>query len=191
MGEHADFTLNAYVEKEACPNNLAPTTSTTAQLVLGDALAVCLLDLRGFTSKDFAKYHPGGALGKRLYLRVSDLTENNKLPKVNDTDSIAQVIVEISEKRLGVTAVLNNDKLVGIITDGDIRRMLSKTTEISQFSAKDIMGKNPKTILEDAMAIDALNTMENNSITQILVVDNNNNYVGVVHLHDLIKEGIF
>ena len=191
LGEHADFTLNAYVEKEACPNNLAPTTSTTAQLVMGDALAVCLLDLRGFTSKDFAKYHPGGALGKRLYLRVSDLVENNEVPKVNYTDSIAQVIVEISEKRLGVTAVLNNDELVGIITDGDIRRMLSKTTEISQFKANDIMGKNPKTINKNAMAIDALNTMENNSITQMLVVDNSNKYVGVVHLHDLIKEGIF
>ena len=191
LGEHADFTLNAFVEKEACPNNLAPTTSTTAQLVIGDALAVCLLDLRGFTSKDFAKYHPGGALGKRLYLRVSDLVENNEVPKVNDTDSIVKVIVEISEKRLGVTAVMKNDKLVGIITDGDIRRMLSKTTEIANFTAKDIMGKNPKTISDDAMAIDALNTMENNSITQMLVINNTNNYVGVVHLHDLIKEGIF
>lgn len=191
LGEHADFTLNAYVEKEACPNNLAPTTSTTAQLVIGDALAVCLLNLKGFTSKDFAKYHPGGALGKRLYLRVSDLVENNQVPKVNETDSIAKVLLEISEKRLGVTAVMNNDKLVGIITDGDIRRMLSNTTEIALFQAIDIMGKNPKTISNDAMAIDALNIMENNSITQMLVVDNKNNYVGVVHLHDLIKEGIF
>ena len=191
LGKNADFTLNTYVEKEACPNNLAPTTSTTAQLVLGDALAVCLLDLRGFTSKDFAKYHPGGALGKRLYLRVSDLVKNNLVPKVDETDSIAKVIVEISEKRLGVTAVMDADKLVGIITDGDIRRMLSKTTQITEFTAKNIMGKNPKTIDEDAMAIDALNTMENNSITQMLVINNDNNYVGVVHLHDLIKEGIF
>ncbi|QXP67514.1 SIS domain-containing protein [Polaribacter sp. AHE13PA] len=191
LGEHADFTLNAYVEKEACPNNLAPTTSTTAQLVLGDALAVCLLDLRGFTSKDFAKYHPGGALGKRLYLRVADLVEKNQVPAVNETDSIAKVIVEISEKRLGVTAVLNKEKLTGIITDGDIRRMLSKSTQISQITAKDIMGKNPKTILEDAMAVDALTLMEKNSITQMLVVDHKNKYVGVVHLHDLIKEGIF
>ncbi|QXP69673.1 KpsF/GutQ family sugar-phosphate isomerase [Polaribacter sp. R2A056_3_33] len=191
LGEHADFTLNAYVEKEACPNNLAPTTSTTAQLVLGDALAVCLLDLRGFTSKDFAKYHPGGALGKRLYLRVADLVEKNQVPTVNETDSIAKVIVEISEKRLGVTAVLNKEKLTGIITDGDIRRMLSKSTQISQITAKDIMGKNPKTILEDAMAVDALTLMEKNSITQMLVVDHKNKYVGVVHLHDLIKEGIF
>ncbi|WP_288956347.1 KpsF/GutQ family sugar-phosphate isomerase [uncultured Polaribacter sp.] len=191
LGEHADFTINAYVEQEACPNNLAPTTSTTAQLVLGDALAVCLLELKGFTSKDFAKYHPGGALGKKLYLRVSDLIKNNQIPKVNESDSIAKVIIEISEKRLGVTAVMNKEKLVGIITDGDIRRMLSKTTQISKFTAKDIMGNNPKTIHENAMAIDALQIMEKNSITQMLVINNKNKYVGVVHLHDLIKEGIF
>ncbi|MCG1036628.1 KpsF/GutQ family sugar-phosphate isomerase [Polaribacter sargassicola] len=191
LGKHADFTLNAFVEKEACPNNLAPTTSTTAQLVLGDALAICLLNLRGFTSRDFAKYHPGGALGKRLYLRVSDLIKKNEIPKVEETDSIAKVIVEISEKRLGVTAVLNNNNLTGIITDGDIRRMLSKTTEISKFTAKDIMGKTPKTILENAMAIDALHIMEDNSISQMLVLDKKDNYIGIVHLHDLIKEGIF
>ncbi|MGB0880178.1 MAG: KpsF/GutQ family sugar-phosphate isomerase [Polaribacter sp.] len=192
LGTNADFTLNTYVEKEACPNNLAPTTSTTAQLVLGDALAVCLLELRGFTKNDFAKYHPGGALGKRLYLRVSDLIKNNQLPQVKETNNIAEVIVEITEKRLGVTAVLNtDDKIVGIITDGDIRRMLSKTTEIRNFTAKDIMGKNPKNINENAMAVEALETLENNSITQILVTDSNDNYIGVVHLHDLIKEGIF
>lgn len=191
LGTNADFVLNTYVEKEACPNNLAPTTSTTAQLVMGDALAVCLLDLKGFTSKDFAKYHPGGALGKRLYLRVSDLIKNNELPKVDKNDSIAKVIVEISEKRLGVTAVIENDTIVGIITDGDIRRMLTKTTQIENFTAKDIMGKNPKTIHSDAMAIEALEALENDSITQILAVDDNNNYAGVVHLHDLIKEGIF
>ena len=191
LGTSADFVLNTYVEKEACPNNLAPTTSTTAQLVMGDALAVCLLDIKGFTSKDFAKYHPGGALGKRLYLRVSDLIKNNELPKVNKNDSVAKVIVEISEKRLGVTAVIENDIIVGIITDGDIRRMLTKTTQIENFTAKDIMGKNPKTIHSDAMAIEALEALENDSITQILAVDDNNNYAGVVHLHDLIKEGIF
>ena len=191
LGKNADFPLNTFVEKEACPNNLAPTTSTTAQLVMGDALAVCLLDLKGFSSKDFAKYHPGGALGKRLYLRVSDLIKNNQLPKVNENDSIVKVIVEISEKRLGVTAVLKDEKIIGIITDGDIRRMLSKTTDINHFTAKDIMGKNPKTLHQDAMAIEALDTLENNSITQILVVDDAKNYVGVVHLHDLIKEGIF
>lgn len=191
LGKNADFVLNTFVEKEACPNNLAPTTSTTAQLVMGDALAVCLLKLKGFTSKDFAKYHPGGALGKRLYLRVSDLIKNNELPKVEKDDSIAKVIVEISEKRLGVTAVMEHNTIVGIITDGDVRRMLTKTTQIENFTAKDIMGKNPKTINSEAMAIEALEALENDSITQILAVDDNNNYAGVVHLHDLIKEGIF
>jgi arabinose-5-phosphate isomerase len=191
LGKNADFPLNTFVEKEACPNNLAPTTSTTAQLVMGDALAVCLQDLRGFTKKDFAKYHPGGALGKRLYLRVSDLITNNQIPKVNASDSIAKVIVEISERRLGVTAVLENERIVGIITDGDLRRMLSKTTDINHFTAKDIMGKNPKTIQENAMAIAALEKLESNNITQILVVDAQEKYIGIVHLHDLIKEGIF
>jgi len=191
LGKNADFTLNAFVEKEACPNNLAPTTSTTAQLVLGDAIAICLLNLRGFTGQDFAKYHPGGALGKRLYLRVSDLVKNNLVPKVKTTDSIAKVIVEISEKRVGVTAVMESDKLVGIITDGDIRRMLSKTPEIAAIKASDIMGTKPKKIAFDAMAIDALNTMEANNISQILVVNDKKKYVGVIHIHDLIKEGIF
>lgn len=191
LGKNADFTLNTFVEKEACPNNLAPTTSTTAQLVMGDALAICLLKLKGFTSKDFAKYHPGGALGKRLYLRVSDLIENNELPQVTKDDSIAKVIIEMSEKRLGVTAVTNNNKIVGIITDGDIRRMLAKSTDINKFTAKEIMSKNPRTIHKDAMAIEALESLENNNITQILAVDDSNNYSGVVHLHDLIKEGIF
>jgi arabinose-5-phosphate isomerase len=192
LGKNVDFCLNSYIEKEACPNNLAPTTSTTAQLVLGDALAICLLELRGFTSTDFAKYHPGGALGKRLTLKVADLIENNLLPKVNENSSISEVIVEISEKRLGVTAVLDaNKKISGIITDGDIRRMLQKTTEITTITAKDIMGKNPKTILNTALAINALNIMESGNITQMLVIDQNKNYMGVVHLHDLIKEGIF
>jgi arabinose-5-phosphate isomerase len=191
LGKNSDFTLNTFVEKEACSNNLAPTSSTTAQLVMGDALAVCLQDLRGFSSKDFAKYHPGGALGKRLYLRVSDLIKNNQTPKVDIDSSIAAVIVEISEKRLGVTAVLENEKLVGIITDGDIRRMLNKTTDINHFKAKDIMGKDPKKVYQDAMAIEALEKLEQGSITQILVVDTQEKYVGVVHLHDLIKEGIF
>ena len=192
LGKNADFPLNTFVKKEACPNNLAPTTSTTAQLVMGDAIAVCLLKLNNFSSKDFAKYHPGGALGKQLYLRVSDLIKNNQVPKVLENDSIAKVIVEISEKRLGVTAVLNaQNAIVGIITDGDIRRMLSKSTKIDDFTAKDIMGKNPKTILDSAMAVEALERLENNNITQILVTDTANKYIGVVHLHDLIKEGIF
>ena len=192
LGKNADFPLNTFVEKEACPNNLAPTTSTTAQLVMGDAIAVCLLKLTNFSSKDFAKYHPGGALGKQLYLRVSDLIKNNQVPQVLEKDSIAKVIVEISEKRLGVTAVLDaKNAIVGIITDGDIRRMLSKSTKIDSLIAKDIMGKKPKTIHHDAMAVEALERLENNSITQILVTDSENKYIGVVHLHDLIKEGIF
>jgi arabinose-5-phosphate isomerase len=183
--------LNTFVEKEACPNNLAPTSSTTAQLVMGDALAVCLQDLRGFSSKDFAKYHPGGALGKRLYLRVSDLIKNNQTPKVDIDSAIAKVIIEISEKRLGVTAVLEDEKIIGIITDGDIRRMLHTSTDIALFKARDIMGKDPKTIYQDAMAIEALEKLEQGNITQILVVDAQEKYIGVVHLHDLIKEGIF
>lgn len=191
LGTQADFTLNTFVEKEACPNNLAPTTSTTAQLVMGDALAVCLLKMKGFTSKDFAKYHPGGALGKRLYLRVSDLIKNNQKPEVSATTPVAEVIVEITEKRLGVTAVVKDDQLVGIITDGDIRRMLNKSTEISKFTAQDIMSTNPKTISTTAMAVQALDTLENNNITQILVTDEDQQYIGVVHLHDLLKEGIF
>jgi arabinose-5-phosphate isomerase len=192
LGKNADFPLNTFVEKEACPNNLAPTTSTTAQLVMGDAIAVCLLKLNNFSSKDFAKYHPGGALGKQLYLRVSDLIKDNQVPHVSENDSIAKVIVEISEKRLGVTAVVDAiNTIIGIITDGDIRRMLSKTTKIDSFTAKDIMGKKPKTISSDAMAVEALERLENNNISQILVTDNANKYIGVVHLHDLIKEGIF
>lgn len=190
LGINANFTLNSFVEREACPNNLAPTSSTTAQLVIGDALAVCLLELNNFSSKDFAKYHPGGALGKKLYLRVSDLIINNELPQVAPTTEIKDVIIEISKKRLGTTAVIENNKIVGIITDGDLRRMLSVSPDISKIVAKDIMSKNPKTIQAEAMAIEALETMENNKISQILVEDNSV-YVGVVHLHDLLKEGIF
>ncbi len=190
LGKQADFVLDTYVEKEACPNNLAPTTSTTAQLVMGDALAVSLLKIKGFTSQDFAKYHPGGALGKRLYLRVSDLIIHNEAPKVKSTDSVSKVIVEITEKRLGVTAVVENNLLVGIITDGDIRRMLSNTEIFSNLTAVDIMSKNPKTIDVDAMAIEALELLESNKITQVLVTDSDKQYVGVVHLHDLLKEGI-
>jgi arabinose-5-phosphate isomerase len=191
LGAQADFTLNCHVEKEACPNNLAPTTSTTAQLVLGDALAVCLLNLKDFSSNDFAKYHPGGALGKRLYLRVADLIANNKMPVVAPDTKIKDVIVEISNKRLGATAVLENSKIVGMITDGDIRRMLEANESITGFTAADVMSKNPKTMPASAMAIDALHTLENFGITQILVVDETESYVGIIHLHDLIKEGIF
>ncbi|WP_457611394.1 KpsF/GutQ family sugar-phosphate isomerase [Lutibacter sp.] len=190
LGMNAHFTINSYVEKEACPNNLAPTTSTTAQVVIGDAMAISLLELNNFSSNDFAKYHPGGALGKKLYLRVSDLIEKNEIPQVILTTPIKDVIIEISKKRLGCTAVIEKNKIVGIITDGDLRRMLKNNSDISLLIAKDIMSKNPKTIKIDAMAIKALETMENNNITQILV-EKNSNYVGVVHLHDLLKEGIF
>jgi arabinose-5-phosphate isomerase len=190
LGTNADFVLNSFVEKEACSNNLAPTSSTTAQLVMGDALAVCLLELKNFSSKDFAKYHPGGALGKKLYLRVNDLINKNELPQVGLFTPIKDVIIEISKKRLGTTAVIENNKIVGIITDGDLRRMLESNTDISKLIAKDIMSKNPKTINSNEMAINALKTLEENNITQILVEDNSV-FVGVVHLHDLLKEGIF
>ena len=189
LGQQVDYVLNAYVEKEACPNNLAPTTSTTAQLVMGDALAICLLELQGFSSKDFAKYHPGGALGKKLYLRVEDLSSVNEKPQVTTETSVKNVIIEISEKRLGVTAVLENNRIIGIITDGDLRRMLSKVDNISSLTAKDIMSVNPKTINVHAMAIDALDVMESNEISQLLV-EEKGVYAGVVHIHDLIKEGI-
>ncbi|MGF1554770.1 KpsF/GutQ family sugar-phosphate isomerase [Paucihalobacter sp.] len=189
LGQQSDLVLNTYVEKEACPNNLAPTTSTTAQLVMGDALAVCLLDLRGFSSKDFAKYHPGGALGKRLYLRVNDLSSQNQKPQVQLNTTLKDVIVEISEKMLGVTAVLDGEKLVGIITDGDLRRMLYKSSDLNGIIAEDIMSANPKTIHANAMAVDAMEVMENNGISQLLV-EQNGIYEGVVHLHDLVKEGI-
>ncbi len=189
LAQQSDFVLNTYVEQEACPNNLAPTTSTTTQLVMGDALAVCLLELRGFSSKDFAKYHPGGSLGKRLYLRVSDLSSVNEKPKVELHTSAKDVIVEISEKMLGVTAVVDNNKIVGIITDGDLRRMLTKSEDFIHLTAKDIMGSNPKRIDEDAMAIDAMELMEEYGISQLLV-EKDGNYAGVIHIHDLIKEGI-
>ncbi|WP_457616878.1 KpsF/GutQ family sugar-phosphate isomerase [Lutibacter sp.] len=189
LGTNADFVLNSYVEKEACSNNLAPTTSTTAQLVIGDALAVCLLELNNFSSTDFAKYHPGGALGKKLYLRVKDLVNKNERPNVAPNSSIKDVIIEISEKRLGTTAVTQDTKIVGVITDGDLRRMLKNNKDINSLTASDIMSKNPKTIDINAMAIEALETMENNNITQILVVEDSA-YIGVVHLHDLLKEGI-
>jgi arabinose-5-phosphate isomerase len=190
LGQEADYVLSSYVEKEACPNNLAPTSSTTAQMVIGDALAVCLLNLNDFSSKDFAKYHPGGALGKKLYLRVSDLIAKNEKPQVTSTSSVNDVIIEISQKRLGATAVLENKKIVGIITDGDIRRMLKNSNDFSTLIASDIMGSEPKTITSDAMAVDVLEIMDSNNISQILVTENGI-YAGVVHLHDLIKEGIF
>ena len=189
LGEQADYVLNSYVEKEACPHNLAPTSSTTAQLVIGDALALCLLERRAFSSNDFAKYHPGGALGKRLYLRVKDISSVNAKPKVLTHTSIKDIIIEMTEKMLGVTAVVENDAIVGIITDGDLRRMLSKTDDFLALTAKDIMSKNPKRIQADAMALEAKEVMEVYGISQLLVEDHGK-YAGVVHLHDLIKEGI-
>ena len=189
LGEHADHTLNSYVEKEACPNNLAPTTSTTAQLVMGDALAICLLNLKDFSSMDFAKYHPGGTLGRKLYLRVNELAENNAAPKVLKDAPVKDVIIEISKKRLGTTAVVEDDAIVGIITDGDIRRMLENSIDIGNLKAKDIMSKDPISVSADTMAVNALDIMQKNNITQILVTDDGK-YSGVVHFHDLLKEGI-
>ncbi len=186
----ADLVLNTTVSQEACPNNLAPTSSTTAQLAMGDALAVCLMEVKGFSSSDFAKFHPGGSLGKKLYLRVSDLSKLNERPAVNQSSSIKDVIVEITRKRLGLTAVLNDDGiLTGVITDGDLRRMLEKGNDINHTRAKDIMGIHPKTIEGDALAVDALDRMRKNNITQLIVIEENH-YAGVIHLHDLIREGI-
>lgn len=189
LSKESDFVLNTTVEAESCPNNLAPTNSTTAQLVMGDALAVCLMELRGFTSEDFAKYHPGGALGKKLLLSVNDMLENSLKPMVSPDTSIKKVIFEISEKRLGVTAVVENNKVIGIITDGDIRRMLNERDHFTDLTAVDIMSKNPKTIPSSAMVVDALNILEDFAITQLIVVDNGD-YKGVLHLHDILKEGV-
>ena len=189
LGKESDLVLNAYVAEEACPNNLAPTNSTTAQLVLGDAIAVCLMELRNFTSEDFAKYHPGGALGKKLLLRVGDMLDDTHKPQVSPDCSIKKAIVEISQKRLGVTAVIDNEKIVGIITDGDIRRMLNDHDNIAGMTAADIMTANPKTIKSTDMASDALTTMEFYSITQLVVADEGR-YKGILHLHDILKEGI-
>jgi len=189
LGKNADHVLNSYVEKEACPNNLAPTSSTTAQLVMGDALAICLLNLKDFSSSDFAKYHPGGTLGKKLYLRVKEIVSKNEVPKVTIDTPVKDVIVEISKKRLGTTAVVDNNKIIGIITDGDIRRMLENNVNISELLAGDIMSFKPIVVKSDTMAVKALDIMQKNNITQILV-NENDNYIGVVHFHDLLQEGI-
>jgi len=189
LSKNADYVLNSTVEKEACPNNLAPTSSTTAQLVIGDALAVALLQMRGFTDRDFAKYHPGGALGKQLYLQVKDLCIHNEKPFVKPSSSIREVIIEISSKRLGATAVIDNNKLIGVITDGDIRRMMQKYEDVDGLTAVDIMSENPKTIEANTLAVEALKTMKEMNITQLLVTENSI-YFGVIHLHDILKEGI-
>ncbi len=190
LARQADYVLDVTVEKEACPNNLAPTSSTTAQLVMGDALAISLLELRGFTAADFAKFHPGGALGKRMFFRAEDLAVNNEVPRVDVHEKVANIIIEISSKRLGTTAVVDEGKLVGIVTDGDLRRMLERHTDFQHLTAADIMTKNPKTIEKDELAIDALTIMRENNITQLPIMDKGK-YVGVIHLHDILKEGIF
>jgi arabinose-5-phosphate isomerase len=189
LAQQADYKLSCAVDQEACPNNLAPTNSTTAQMVMGDALAVCLIKCRDFGSQDFAKYHPGGALGKKLYLRVSDLYKQNEKPQVGLKASLKEVIIEISSKRLGVTAVVENDKLMGIITDGDLRRMLSREGDFQKLKAEDIYTKNPKTLEDEAMAIEAAAQMKELNISQLLITKDNR-YVGVVHFHDLLKEGL-
>jgi len=186
----SNIILNTTVSKEACPNNLAPTSSTTVQMVMGDALAVALMELKGFTGKDFAKYHPGGNLGKRLYLRVDDLYKNNHKPQVYENARLKDIILEITEKRLGVTAVLNNkNELIGIITDGDLRRMLEKNENFIELTAKEIATSKPKTITPDTMAVQAMEILREHNISHILVTENNQ-YLGVLHIHDLIKEGI-
>lgn len=190
LAKNSAIVLNTTVEQEACPNNLAPTTSTTAQLVMGDALAVCLMELNGFQTDDFAKFHPGGMLGKKLYLRVYDLYTNNEKPEVKAGHSLKEVIMEMTKKRLGITAVVDNDNnLLGIITDGDLRRMLEKDIAIDKVKASDIMTTKPKTIGPDELAVSALDMLRQNEITQLPVTDKGK-YLGVIHLHDLIKEGL-
>lgn len=190
LAQKSDFVLKATVDKEACPNNLAPTSSTTAQLVIGDALAVCLLNLRGFSPEDFARVHPGGALGKKLYMRVSDIFSEENAPKVNLDDKIRTIILEMTSKRLGATAVLNVDgSVAGIITDGDLRRMLQKNDSVDNLTAKDIMSVNPKSIDKNELAIHAFNKMESHKITQ-LIVTKSDKYAGMIHLHDILKEGL-
>ena len=191
LAKEADFFIYTGVEKEACTINLAPTASTTAQLAIGDAISVCLLELKGFTAEDFAKFHPGGALGKQLTLKLEAIAEKNAAPKVKENASIKEVIYEISSKRLGATIVTNESgKITGIITDGDIRRMIEKGSDIQSLQAKDIMGHNPKTLQKDELAIRGLEMLEAKNITQLIVVDENENYCGMVHFHDLIREGL-
>lgn len=190
LANQADYVLNATIGEEACPNNLAPTTSTTAHLALGDALAVCLLEMRNFSSADFARYHPGGSLGKQLYLKVDDIYMQHGLPSVKETASIKDVIIEISSKRLGATAVENfKGQLVGIITDGDLRRSIEVTDKFESLIASDIMSVTPLTVLKGDYAVKALNIMQQNSVSQVVVVDNDKP-IGFVHIHDLLKEGI-
>lgn len=189
LAKQADHCLDASVSKEACPNNLAPTSSTTAQLVIGDALAIALIECRGFSQEDFAKYHPGGALGKKMYLKVSDLYARNEKPEVPSDANYKTVILEVSSKRLGATAVIENGKLIGLITDGDLRRLMHSEPDLDKITAKDIMTANPKNIDADELVVNALSLMRNNNITQ-LPVFKKNKYVGIIHIHDILKEGI-
>lgn len=190
LAQNSHIILNTTVKEEACPNNLAPTTSTTAQMVMGDALAICLMERKGFNSQDFAKIHPGGILGKKLYLRVSDLAIQNEKPAVLPNASVKEVIVEMTKKRLGTTVVTDEkSKVLGIITDGDLRRMLEKTPDFNKLTAAIIMSSNPKTIEAGALATEALDTMRHNNISQLVVIEDEI-YAGIIHLHDLIREGI-
>lgn len=190
LAEQAHLILNTAFEKEACPHNLAPTTSTTAQLALGDALAICLLECREFNESDFAKYHPGGSLGKMLYLKAGDLASTNEKPAISPSASVKDVLIEISKNRLGAVAVVNPENhVVGVITDGDIRRMLENNGSIVGLKAEDIMGRLPKSIQYDSLAVDALHIIKENNITQLLVLEQNT-YFGIIHLHDLLNEGI-
>jgi arabinose-5-phosphate isomerase len=191
LARSSDYFLNTTVSQEACPNNLAPTSSTTAQMVMGDVLAICLMELAGFTGQDFAKFHPGGNLGKRLYLRVQDLYADNLQPQVLPTASLKEVIVEITNKRLGATAVVTEDgQVTGMITDGDLRRMLEKSDRLDNVTAENILSKNPKTILSDELAVNALEMLRHNDISQLIVVNKSGTYLGILHLHDLVREGI-
>jgi arabinose-5-phosphate isomerase len=191
LSRNADYFLNTTVSQEACLNNLAPTSSTTAQLVMGDAIAVCLMELRGFNGNDFARIHPGGNLGKRLYLRVKDLYMASAKPMVKRTASLREVIVEITEKRLGATAVISDEGLIeGIITDGDLRRMLEKSESLQNITAQNILTLNPKAINADELAVNALEKLRTHDISQLIVIDNNQKYLGILHLHDLVREGI-
>ena len=189
LAQESNYVLSVAIQKEACPNNLAPTTSTTAQLVMGDAIAICLLEMRGFDKNNFAKFHPGGSLGKALYLKVNALVDRKNIPAVQPNSSLSDVIIEIGEKLVGATAVLENEKVCGIITDGDIRRVLEKTSDLSSIRAKDIMNPNPKMIEADILASEALNTMQKNNISQLLVMKNDE-FIGIVHLHNILNEGI-
>lgn len=191
LAHEADIVLNTTVEHEACPNNLAPTSSTTAQLVMGDALAVALIECRNFTARDFARFHPGGALGKQLYMRVSDLYKQNEKPQVKPSTSLRDTIVEMTSKRLGCAVVVDdNEGICGIITDGDLRRMIKANTSFENLTAQDIMSHNPKRIADSEYAVNALHLMRTNSITQLIVVDEAGDYLGVLHLHDILREGI-